>query len=134
MMHRRMGRAVVIGALLAGATFFGVQGTGQTGPQAHEFTLVTAEISGVVFWLPSVIVVHPGERVVLHLINGLPAVHGLSIDDYGIHAVAWTAGSPDLPSGGVSAVTFIAKAGQVSRFYCQFHRSQRHIGGQIVVL
>lgn len=131
-MSRGIPRTFVIGALFVGVMLFCTQGTGQTGPLPHEYMLINTEINGVVIWLPSVIVVHPGERVVLHLMNKLAAVHGLNIEDYDIHAVAYTDGGPSLPAGGIRQVTFIARKGLISRYYCQFH--QAHIGGQIVVL
>jgi len=128
----RMVRTTIVGVVLSSVILFCTQGVGQTGPLSREFTLVNTEVNGVVIWLPSVIVVHPGERVVLHLFNRLSAVHGLNLEDYDIHAVAYTDGGPNLPAGGIRQVEFIAKKGLVSRYYCQFH--QAHIGGQIVVL
>ena len=131
MMQQHIVRIAVISTILVGTMLFGVLGTGQTGPKAHEFSFVNTEIGGQVIWLPSVIVVRPGEHVVLHLMNKLPTVHGFSLDDYDIHAVAYTDGGPKLPAGGVRQVSFTAKEGFVSRFYCQFHKA--HLGGQFVV-
>ena len=131
MTQQHIVRSAVVSTILVGTMLFGILGTGQTGPKAHEYSLVNTEINGQVIWLPSVIVVRPGERVVLHLMNRLPAVHGFSIDDYDIHAVAYTNGGPNLPAGGVRQVSFIAQTGVVSRFYCQFHKA--HLGGQFVV-
>jgi hypothetical protein len=129
----RIARTTIIGLVLAGITLLSTQGLGQTGPRAREFTLVNTEINGVVIWLPSVIVVHAGEHVVLHLFNKLAAVHGLNIEDYDIHAVAYTDGGPNLPAGGIRQVEFVARKGLISSYYCQFHQ-QTHIGGEIIVL
>lgn len=129
---QRIVRTSIIGLVLASAALLGMPGISQTGPLIQEFTLVNTEIDGVVIWLPSVIVVHQGERVVLHLFNKLAVVHGLAIEDYDIYAVAYTDGGPNLPAGGIRQVEFIAKKGLVSRYYCQFH--QAHLGGQIIVL
>jgi len=84
----RIMRTTIVGLILVSLMLLGTQGTAQTGPLPRELTLVNSEVDGVVMWPPSVIVVHPGDRVVLHLYNTLAAVHGLNIDDYDIHAVA----------------------------------------------
>ena len=95
----------------------------QTASPARTVTLVNVEASGVKIWLPSTIVAHPGERVTLKLDNKLDAVHGFSMDEYGIHVV--------VPGAGTQEVTFTAKKG-TSRFYCQLHPA--HIGGNVIVL
>jgi len=110
--------------LVGGAGLLGAQRTAHTAPAAHEFTLVNVEANGVKVWLPSVIVAHPGEKVTLKLQNKLDAPHGFAIDDYGIQAV--------VPASGNAQVTFTARKGTTSRFYCQLHPG--HIGGQVAVL
>ena len=130
-MDLRIVRIVTIGALLVGVVF-SMQGAGQKAPPPREFTLVNTEVNGIVIWLPSVIVVHPGERVTLKLINKVEAVHGFSIDAYDIHVIPYWEVGRLVPAGGVKEVTFIAKRRLVSRFYCQLHAG--HIGGQIVVI
>lgn len=116
---------VVAVSLLVGCTgALSVQRPAHTAPAAHEFTLVNVEVNGVKVWLPSAILVHPGEKVTLKLQNKLDAPHGFAIDDYGIQAV--------VPASGNAQVTFTARKGATSRFYCQLHPA--HIGGQVAVV
>ncbi len=124
-----MGRWRVIGSVAVGllvglAGMLSVPRTAYTVPPAHEFTLVNVEANGVKVWLPSAVVVHPGEKVTLKLQNKLDAPHGFALDDYGIQAV--------LPASGNAQVTFTARKGATSRFYCQLHPA--HIGGQVAVV
>ena len=95
-----MGRWRVIGivavGLLVGFTgMLSVQRAAHTAPSAPEFTLVNVETNGVKVWLPSVIVVHPGEKVTLKLQNKLDAPHGFAVDDYGIQVVVPASGIAD---------------------------------------
>jgi nitrosocyanin len=119
----------IIGVAAAGL-FIGFAGIlvaqppAHTAPAAHEFTLVNVEANGAKIWLPSTIVVHPGEKVTLKLQNKLDAAHGFALDDYGIQTV--------VPASGNAQVTFTARKGTTSRFYCQLHPA--HIGGQVAVL
>ena len=115
---------VAVGLLIGFAGMLSMQRTAHTAPAAHEFTLVNVEANGVKVWLPSVIVVHPGEKVTLKLQNKLDGPHGFALDDYGIQTV--------LPASGNAQVTFTARKGATSRFYCQLHPA--HIGGQVAVL
>ncbi len=116
--------SVAVGLLVGLAGMLSVQRTAYTAPPAHEFTLVNVEANGVKVWLPSVVVAHPGEKVTLKLQNKLDAPHGFALDDYGIQAV--------LPASGNAQVTFTARKGATSRFYCQLHPA--HIGGQVAVV
>jgi nitrosocyanin len=111
-----------VGAIV-GVTLVSVHTRAQTAPPVRTFTLVNVEASGVKIWLPSSFVARPGERVTLKLDNKLGAVHGFSIDEYGIHVL--------VPGGGTQQVTFTAKKGS-SRFYCHLHPA--HIGGDVIVL
>ena len=113
---------VGVGAI-AGVTLISVHTRAQTAPSVRTFTIVNVEASGARIWLPSAIAAHPGERVTLKLDNKLGAVHGFSIDEYGIHVI--------VPGAGTQEVTFIAKKG-ISRFYCHLHPA--HIGGEVIVL
>jgi plastocyanin len=113
-----------VGLFVGVVGMLGVPRTAHTAPAAHEFTLVNVEANGAKVWLPSVIVVHPGEKVTLKLQNKLDAPHGFAIDDYRIQAV--------VPASGNAQVTFTARRGTTSRFYCQLHPA--HIGGQVAVL
>jgi nitrosocyanin len=114
----------VVGLLVGFAGMLSVQRAAHTAPTGPEFTLVNVEANGVKVWLPSVIVVHPGEKVTLKLQNKLDAPHGFAIDDYGVQVV--------LPASGTGEVTFTARQGKTSRFYCQLHPA--HVGGQVIVL
>lgn len=109
--------------LIVGMPLVSMHTAAQTAPSVHTFTLVNVEASGVKIWLPSSSVARSGERVTLKLENKLDAVHGFSIDEYGIHVV--------VPATGKQEVTFTAKKG-ASRFYCQLHPG--HIGGDVLVL
>ncbi len=122
MSQRGILRVLGIG-MIVGATLIGVHTVAQTASPARTFTLDNVEVSGVKVWLPSVVVVHPGEQVTLKLDNKLDAVHGFSIDEYGIHVV--------VPAGGSQEVKFTAKRG-ASRFYCQLHPA--HLGGDVIVM
>jgi nitrosocyanin len=115
-------RVVGVGAIV-GVTLVSLHTRAQTAPSERTFTIVNVEASGAKIWLPSSIAARPGERVTLKLDNKLGAVHGFSIDEYGIHVV--------VPGAGTQEVTFIAKKG-ASRFYCQLHPA--HIGGEVIVL
>jgi plastocyanin len=115
-------RMIGIGAIVV-VTLVSAHTRAQTAPMMHTITLVVVEASGVKVWLPSTIVAHPGERVTLKLDNKLGAVHGFSIDEYGIHVL--------VPGAGTQEVTFTAKKG-ASRFYCHLHPA--HIGGDLLVL
>ena len=121
-MLRGILRVFGVGAIV-GMMLFSVQARAQTAPPVHTFTLVNVEASGVKIWLPSSIVARQGERVTLKLDNKLGAVHGFSIDEYGIHVL--------VPGAGTQEVTFTAKKG-ASRFYCHLHPA--HIGGDVIVL
>jgi len=85
--------------------------------------VVNVLASGAKIWLPSAVVIHPGQQITLTLDNKLDEAHGFSIDEYGIRVVVQPKSK--------EKVTFTAKPG-VSRFYCQLHPA--HVGGQVIVL
>ena len=122
MIERGIVRLLGIG-IIAGVTLLSVHTAAQTASPARTFTLDNVEASGVKVWLPSTVVARPGERVTLKLENKLGAVHGFSMDEYGIHVL--------VPGGGTQEVTFTAKRG-ASRFYCQLHPT--HLGGDVIVM
>jgi len=115
-------RALSAGLLLV-ALLLGLHTPAHTA-SAQTFSIVNVEASGAKIWLPSVIAVHPGDQVTLKLDNKLTDPHGFSIDDYNIHVV--------VPAGGTMDVTFTAKQGLTSRFYCQLHPA--HVGGEVMVV
>ncbi len=124
-----MGRSRIIGTVVVGllvgfAGMLGIQRAAHPATPAPVFTLVNVEANGVKVWLPSAVVVHPGEKVTLKLQNKLDAPHGFAIDDYGVQVV--------LPASGNGEVSFTARKGATSRFYCQLHPA--HIGGQVITL
>ena len=120
-MYKELLRICAIGVIV-GFTVAGVQAAGSQ-PSAHTFSLVNVLASGAKVWLPSAVVVRPGEQVTLKLENKLDEAHGFSIDEYGIQVI--------VPAKGTQQVMFTAKRG-AARFYCQLHPA--HIGGQVVVL
>ncbi len=117
-------RTLALAGLVGLVALLGLAGPAQTAPGTGVFAVVNVEVSGAKIWLPSTIVVRPGQQITLKLDNKLDAPHGFSIDDYAIQVI--------VPAGGTQDVTFTAKRGLTSRFYCQIHLP--HIGGQIVVL
>ena len=126
---RTVSRSRIIGTVVAGllvglAGMLGMQQTAHPAASTSVFTLVNVEANGVKVWLPSAIAVHPGQKVTLKLQNKLDAPHGFAIDDYGVQVV--------LAASGNGEVTFTARKGGTSRFYCQLHPA--HIGGQVLVV
>lgn len=117
-------RPLALAVTLGLVALVGLAVPAQTAPGTGTFAVVNVEVSGAKIWLPSTIVVRPGQLVTLKLDNKLDAPHGFSIDDYAIQVV--------VPAGGTQDVTFTAKRGLTSRFYCQIHPP--HVGGQIIVI
>jgi len=117
-------RMLAVAGLSGVVAAVALAGPAQTAPGPGVFAVVNVEVSGAKIWLPSTIVVRPGQQVTLKLDNKLDAPHGFAIDDYAIQVI--------VPAGGRQDVTFTAKRGLTSRFYCQIHPP--HVGGQIVVL
>ena len=101
--------------------------TGVMAPQPGVFTLVSAEIGGVKFWLPSSITVHEGDTVKLTLKNVVPGAddkHGFALPAYNVQEIV-TRGTP-------KTVTFTADKAGVYPYFCQLHGA--HVGGQLIVL
>jgi len=91
-----------------------------------KFTLVSEQIGDTKFWLPSTIVVEPGDKVTLTLKNEVPGTavtHGFELPQYKISEVV-TRGKPDV-------VHFTADKPGIYPYYCQLHPA--HIGGQLIV-
>lgn len=90
------------------------------------FKVYTVELSGVKFWLPSVIVVHKGDKVRLEAVSKIPGptgVHGLDIPEFKIKEVIDDKGK---------TFEFTAARTGVFPFSCHLHPP--HVGGQLVVL
>ena len=107
--------------LLAGTA--GAQGT----PVTANLTIVNVEYEGSKLWLPGTITVKKGTKVMLKLINNVPAdpnQHGFAIPDYKIAEIV-TRGEP-------KTVEFVADRAGVFPIICQLHPA--HVGGQLVVL
>lgn len=91
-----------------------------------SFTLVSVEVDGTKFWLPSVIAVEQGDKVKLTLENKVPGPsnqHGFTIPDYNITEVV----TRDTPK----TITFVADKPGVFQYSCQLHPA--HIGGSLIV-
>jgi nitrosocyanin len=104
---------------------------GLTAPAADEpgtrsFTVVSVEVDGTKFWLPSAIAVEQGDKVKLTLINNVPGAsnqHGFTIPAYNITEVV-TRGTP-------KTITFVADKPGVFPYACQLHPA--HVGGSLIV-
>jgi plastocyanin len=95
-------------------------------PGTRSFTLVSVEVDGTKFWLPSVIAVEQGDKVKLTLINNVPGAsnqHGFTIPAYSITEVV-TRGVP-------KTITFTADKPGPFPYSCQLHPA--HIGGSLIV-
>jgi nitrosocyanin len=95
-------------------------------PGTRSFKLVSVEVDGTKFWLPSVIAVDQGDKVKLTLINQVPGPsnqHGFAIPGYNIAEVV----TRDTPK----VITFVADKPGVFQYSCQLHPA--HIGGSLIV-
>jgi plastocyanin len=95
-------------------------------PGTRSFTLVSVEVDGTKFWLPSAIAVEQGDKVKLTLINNVPGAsnqHGFTIPAYNITEVV-TRGTP-------KTITFVADKPGPFPYSCQLHPA--HIGGSLIV-
>lgn len=95
-------------------------------PGTRSFKLVSVEVDGTKFWLPSVIAVEQGDKVKLTLENAVPGAsnqHGFTIPDYNITEVV-TRGTPKV-------ITFVADKPGVFQYSCQLHPA--HVGGSLIV-
>ena len=91
-----------------------------------KFTIVSVEIDGAKFWLPSTINVNQGDTVILTLKNNIPGAsnqHGFAIPAYHIQEV--------VTRGTDKTVKFVADKAGVFPYFCQLHAA--HIGGQLEV-
>jgi nitrosocyanin len=95
-------------------------------PGVQKFTIVAVQIGTTKFWLPSTIIVHQGEKVVLTLKNDIPGAedrHGFSLPAYNITEV--------VQRGQPKTVSFVASREGVFPYLCQLHAA--HVGGQLIV-
>jgi plastocyanin len=95
-------------------------------PGTRSFKLVSVEVDGTKFWLPSVIAVDQGDKVKLTLINQVPGAsnqHGFAIPGYNIAEVV----TRDTPK----VITFVADKPGAFQYSCQLHPA--HIGGSLIV-
>lgn len=95
-------------------------------PGVQKFTIVAVQIGTTKFWLPSTIIVHQGEKVVLTLKNDIPGAedrHGFSIPGYNITDV--------IKRGEPKTVSFVASRAGTFPYICQLHAA--HVGGQLIV-
>ncbi|MHB8384444.1 MAG: cupredoxin domain-containing protein [Candidatus Binataceae bacterium] len=95
-------------------------------PGVQKFTIVAVRIGTTNFWLPSTIIVHQGEKVVLTLKNDIPGAedrHGFSLPAYNITEV--------VKRGEPKTVSFVASREGAFPYMCQLHAA--HIGGQLIV-
>lgn len=102
-------------------------GSSETAPGEKKFTLVSEQIGDTKFWLPSTIVVEPGDKVTLTLKNEVPGTsvtHGFELPAYNISEVVTRGEKPKV-------VHFTADKPGIYPYYCQLHGA--HIGGQLIV-
>ena len=139
---RSMGVALIVGSMLASASLAVAQeAPPPTAPPVatkmpplepavpgeKKFTLVSEQIGDTKFWLPSTIVVEPGDKVTLTLKNELPGAavtHGFELPAFNISEVVTRGEKPKV-------VHFTADKAGIYPYYCQLHGA--HVGGQLVV-
>jgi nitrosocyanin len=95
-------------------------------PGVQKFTIVAVQIGTTKFWLPSTIIVHQGEKVVLTLKNDIPGAedrHGFSLPAYNITEV--------IKRGEPKTISFVASRAGTFPYLCQLHAA--HVGGQLIV-
>jgi plastocyanin len=102
-------------------------GSSAPAPGEKKFTLVSEQLGDTKFWLPSTIVVEPGDKVTLTLKNEVPGTsvtHGFELPAYNISEVVTRGEKPKV-------VHFTADKAGIFPYYCQLHPG--HVGGQVVV-
>ncbi len=102
-------------------------GSSDVGPGEKKFTVVAEQIGDSKFWLPSTIVVEPGDKVTLNLKNEIPGsatTHGFELPGFKISEIVTRGEKPKV-------VHFTADKPGIYPYYCQLHPA--HIGGQLVV-
>jgi len=102
-------------------------GSSDVGSGEKKFTLVSEQLGDTKFWLPSVIVVEPGDKVTLTLKNEVPGTsvtHGFELPAFKISEVVKRGDKP-------TVVHFTADKAGIYPYYCQLHPG--HVGGQLVV-
>ncbi|MGB6554899.1 MAG: cupredoxin domain-containing protein [Candidatus Binataceae bacterium] len=95
-------------------------------PGVQKFTVVAVQIGTTKFWLPSTIIVHQGDKVVLTLKNDIAGAedrHGFSLPAYNITEV--------IKRGEPKTVSFVASREGTFPYLCQLHAA--HVGGQLIV-
>ncbi len=95
-------------------------------PGVQKFTIVAVQIGTTKFWLPSTIIVHQDDKVVLTLKNDIPGAedrHGFSIPAYNVTEV--------IKRGEPKTVSFVATRAGTFPYLCQLHAA--HVGGQLIV-
>ena len=126
--------AILTLAIIAGAPHALAADTSTAAPMApdapqpgvQKFTIVAVQIGNTKFWLPSTIIVHQGEKVVLTLKNDIPGAedrHGFSLAAYNITEV--------IKRGEPKTVSFVASRAGTFPYICQLHAA--HVGGQLIV-
>lgn len=92
--------------------------------EPKKLTLINVRLEGVKIWLPSSLVVRPGEEVELTLVNKLDDPHGFKLEAFGIEEVVQ-------PNAQTTVKFTAAKAG-AHHYICQMHPA--HLGGNLLVL
>jgi plastocyanin len=115
------------GAAPAAASSTTTAGSSEAAPGEKKFTIVAEQLGDTKFWLPSTIVVEPGDKVTLTLKNEIPGTsvtHGFELPAYKISEVVTRGEKPKV-------VQFTADKSGIYPYYCQLHAA--HVGGQLVV-
>ena len=119
--------AALLGTGLWLAPVIGARAEEKTAGGKVSLTIVNVEYEGSKIWIPSTIIAHKGDRVVLKLINNVPSdpnQHGFAIPDYKIAEI--------VDRGQPKTVEFTADRAGVFPTICQLHPA--HVGGQLLVL
>ena len=115
------------GAAPAAAPSTTTAGSSEAAPGEKKFTLVSEQLGDTKFWLPSTIVVEPGDKVTLTLKNEVPGTavtHGFELPAFKVSEVVTRGEKPKV-------VHFTADKAGIYPYYCQLHPG--HVGGQLVV-
>ena len=119
--------AALLAAGLTLATIGGARAEEKAPGGKVALTIVNVEYEGTKVWIPSTIVAHKGDKVVLKLVNNVPSdpsQHGFAIPDYKIAEI--------VDRGQPKTVEFAADRAGIFPIICQLHPA--HVGGQLVVL
>jgi nitrosocyanin len=119
----RIKAGLALGALMA--LFLGLASTSARA-EVRSFQMMSVEVNGVKFWIPSTLTVKKGDTVKIRAVSKVPgqgSTHGLAIDEFKIQEVVDEKGKD---------IQFNADKAGIYPIRCHLHPA--HVGGQLVVL